>query len=690
LPDDQVEFTFSWLALRLLGRGLYSNTWSAISELVANGFDAGASVVRVSLDIVDKEHATIEIVDNGTGMSRTDIDTYVKVGHDKRAAASLDAGGSDLPMGRKGIGKLAALYLSDNFFIQTRRDGIETTWNLDARNSDARLDEHPVLRAVDTMPATHNGSMWHGLHSGTFLSLQNVDLRGKGSQSLADLGSQLANHFLLGEHAEQRQILLAVRSSSTAPLEYRPVEKNVAFANMAYIATRYPLTELVPEDLRTSDRIVRIPSRFLPNNEYVHPVEFHDMELAPDTADLEWGSIEERVDLEARTFDDVQFALTGWVGIHATISKAAARQNDIRFTKNKFYNPAQLRLYVRGKLASDRLLNQLGFTSTYLNYIEGELSFDILDDSGLPDIATSNRQDFDETDDRVTLLRTLVRPIVRRLIDKRMSLAAAIREAEQRDKRSKENLGKEVFSRQLAADLAGYDLPKATRDDIQTLATMKIRGEVTTKSRFKVFISHSSADKGFSDLVYELLKFRGADDSEIFYTSRSNGEQYGDARSLGTIIKESITDVNSLIFYVTSKNFKASEYCLFEGGAGWATRSVRELIKLNVDYESIPDFLSENRPELTLLNMGVIELRQDTYSYIVSQVLNPMIRHLNEGRAISGGQLLEEFGEVDFPSAVELGRLGASFADYFDDDIALHWEVYVSDSLQDYMRAYGN
>ena len=40
--EKKVDFTFGWLALKLLGKSLYSNAWSAISELVANGFDAGA------------------------------------------------------------------------------------------------------------------------------------------------------------------------------------------------------------------------------------------------------------------------------------------------------------------------------------------------------------------------------------------------------------------------------------------------------------------------------------------------------------------------------------------------------------------------------------------------------------------------------------------------------------------------
>ena len=50
VPDQEL-FTFSWLALKLLGRNLYSNPWSALSELVANGLDARAQRVCVYLDL---------------------------------------------------------------------------------------------------------------------------------------------------------------------------------------------------------------------------------------------------------------------------------------------------------------------------------------------------------------------------------------------------------------------------------------------------------------------------------------------------------------------------------------------------------------------------------------------------------------------------------------------------------------
>ena len=44
--NDKIFFNFSYFALKLLGKGLYSNPWTAIAELVANGLDAKATCVR--------------------------------------------------------------------------------------------------------------------------------------------------------------------------------------------------------------------------------------------------------------------------------------------------------------------------------------------------------------------------------------------------------------------------------------------------------------------------------------------------------------------------------------------------------------------------------------------------------------------------------------------------------------------
>lgn len=81
---QKVEFSFGWLALKLLGKSLYSNAWSAISELVANGFDASAKNIYIYINMINKSKSLVEIIDDGIGLDDNNISIYAKVGYNKR------------------------------------------------------------------------------------------------------------------------------------------------------------------------------------------------------------------------------------------------------------------------------------------------------------------------------------------------------------------------------------------------------------------------------------------------------------------------------------------------------------------------------------------------------------------------------------------------------------------------------
>ena len=481
-----------------------------------------------------------------------------------------------------------------------------------------------------------------------------------------------------------------MRTSNAEPADYEAVTKSIAFGNLVYVAQYFPLQSIQPSELAATPELVKIPTKSLPGKVYEYVQSRNSFPTDP-PEDEAWAEIAHLVDRSNQTYSGVKYALTGWIGLHATIGSEDAQANDKRFVKNKYYNPAQIRVYVRGKLASDRLLTQLGITGTYANYVEGEISFDLLDHDDLPDIATSNRQDFDETDSRVTLLRALVRPIVRSLIQRRNGLAAQIAAEAGEEKSRQDSASKRQFADQLQLDLAQHpEISESTRDDLQMVITNKIQGDVPVKRAYRVFISHARADKAFAGLIDEVLRSRGATKEEIFFTSRTGAvEQALDDRALSTVIKESLINANTLIFYVTSRNFLQSQFCLFEGGAGWATRSVSEYLKLNMDFESIPTFLTNGRSEVTLLGPGsTILLTPDVHNYIVEGILNPMIVHLNRGREIAGDAQINLIALEELPTAVEMNRLGKTPSDYYDEMLVEHWRVLVEADLADYLSSY--
>lgn len=101
-----------------LGRKLYSSISPAIAELIANSYDAYATHCDVRLD-VGADH--IVIADDGIGMSIKDLkERYVQIGQQKIPVNPPEGLTYRSPMGKKGIGKLAAFSLGNSYTVYTR------------------------------------------------------------------------------------------------------------------------------------------------------------------------------------------------------------------------------------------------------------------------------------------------------------------------------------------------------------------------------------------------------------------------------------------------------------------------------------------------------------------------------------------------------------------------------------------
>ena len=73
------------------------------------------------------------------------------------------------------------------------------------------------------------------------------------------------------------------------------------------------------------------------------------------------------------------------------------------------------------------------------------------------------------------------------------------------------------------------------------------------------------------------------------------------------------------VLFMPSKNFNESQFCLFEGGAAWATRAVGEYKILALNYEDIPTFLTNGKSEacLNIKTKHDVEMSQEKYNNIV-------------------------------------------------------------------------
>ena len=107
--------------LEHLGINLYSSIPPVLSEVVANSYDADATEVNIS--IYKGSEPVITILDNGNGMSLSDInDKYLKVGYRKRDSGEELSSHFKRPvMGRKGIGKLSLFSIANRIEVHTKR-----------------------------------------------------------------------------------------------------------------------------------------------------------------------------------------------------------------------------------------------------------------------------------------------------------------------------------------------------------------------------------------------------------------------------------------------------------------------------------------------------------------------------------------------------------------------------------------
>ena len=87
----------------------------------------------------------------------------------------------------------------------------------------------------------------------------------------------------------------------------------------------------------------------------------------------------------------------GWI---ATVPKPGDLDDD--------ENINRIAIMVRGKMAKDDMLNEIGTTALYSKYIFGELNAEFLDTDEEADITTSSRQDFFDDDERYVVLKKFI------------------------------------------------------------------------------------------------------------------------------------------------------------------------------------------------------------------------------------------------------------------------------------------
>lgn len=126
----------------------------ALTELVANAWDAGAT--RVEITIPSQIGELIRISDNGHGMTSEQFKQrwmmlgYKRAKHQARRVEfppGVD-GGNRLPYGRNGIGRHAMLCFCDDYIVRTKRDGKLSMFTVQLSSV-----EHPFIITSESISA---------------------------------------------------------------------------------------------------------------------------------------------------------------------------------------------------------------------------------------------------------------------------------------------------------------------------------------------------------------------------------------------------------------------------------------------------------------------------------------------------------------------------------------------------------
>lgn len=544
--------------LELLGPNLYTNIYYVLAELIANAYDADAYNVY----IISEENA-IRVEDDGKGMSYKEggISKYLGVAKLSRTdeSNSVTALGRK-KMGRKGIGKLAALSISENVDIMTVANG---------EKSGFVLSRHPgqegLLKPIDDEAVSFQKVHDHG----TAIVMRNPEY--SLHKTTDAIKRNIVNIFPLID-ADFRIHIINTDKKDVV------IERldDVFATSLCSIITlgddyKYLTTKVKTKFLDKRDRLIEAREGY--------------------TKSL-------RMKNNIGEEKDYMLTIEGWIGAYETTK--GRKKNSSDFPDNF------ISLYANKKMGEFNILPKVGKNKLNESYVVGQLYVDLFELSELPDMALSNRQGYKSDDLRYETVIDYVRKILLPEILNKRVLYTILKNADNKKKQlfeqkkleDKLKRNVESFKRKAGASISSrlnqnknsnwsseeveHFVDEAINDNIPDFG---LKSKVD-KIKKKVLISQTRKDKVLSDLIYHFLLYNGMPASEILYSNCDDEvSRIPDDVPIFDYLREffvnSYSDQKIYVIFVTSKNITGSFGTMAEIGAAWITKADHKIMNIN-------------------------------------------------------------------------------------------------------------
>ena len=551
--DKKYELNIDVRILELLGPNLYTNIYYVLAELIANAYDADAhNVYIISND--DK----IIVEDDGKGMSysKGEITKYLKVAAISRTNESDSKTALDrLKMGRKGVGKLAALSVSEEVYVMTVASG---------EKSGFVLSRHPQSENLQSIPdenihferITGNGTAIVMLNPQYHLHKTPTAIKRNLLKIFPAISEDFKIHIIMGDKED-------VIDS---------VDKEIGRELCACILL--------------GDKSSSIQNTY--NNEYP------DVELLVKNPSKEFPIVLKNNDGNEKEY---RLIIEGWIGAYKSTRGRKLESSD--FPDNF------ISLYANDKMGEFNILPVVGANRLNESYVVGQLYIDLFELSELPDMALSNRQGYKSDDPRyIKVIEYVKDELLPNIIAKRVAYAKAKKDQSEKGKIDKQEEEERSFrqsvsefrkntSAQVAKRIVGKEslfseeeVRSAVEDAINANANILGLKPHIDQQKKKLFISHTGRDKDIGDIVYNMLVFNNVPPEDIIYTSCDDeisrvpqGMNIYDY--LRKFFVDSVSDKKMYVLFVTSDNTKTAWGAMVEIGASWITRVDHKIFNIN-------------------------------------------------------------------------------------------------------------